>query len=128
MIEKMETFSSNFWAEIFGFIHIFINFIMAFIMQFFKFLLFTIVRPLMVGILQLASDYFWKPFLTILFNGIFQPVIIFFYNLATSLRDLALPVAQGMGYFLREFAVLIRAFRLVDVKNSINNGPFTLPQ
>lgn len=35
----------------------------------------------------------------------------------TSLRDLCAPIAEGIGYFLREIAVVLRAIRLVEVRN-----------
>lgn len=82
----------------------------------FRFVLHAIVRPLTVGLLQLTSDYFFKPLLAVLFNGVIQPPLIFLYNVATSLRDLCDPIAEGLGYFFREIAVLCRSIRLFEVK------------
>ena len=87
----------------------------------YRFLLFTIVRPLSVGLLQLISDYFFKPLLTIVFNGFIQPILIFLYNIASSFQDLCMPIARGIGYFLQEIANLIAAFRFVEIKNSTKN-------
>ncbi|XP_020707951.2 uncharacterized protein LOC105685842 [Athalia rosae] len=116
--ERTDYIATRFWAEIFGTIHIGIAFVTAFILQLIRFLLFSIVRPLTVGIVQLIADYFIKPALSILFNALIQPVLILLYNIATSFRDLCEPVAEGIGFFLREIAQLFRAFRIVEVNNS----------
>ncbi|KAF7282401.1 hypothetical protein GWI33_002715 [Rhynchophorus ferrugineus] len=112
---RTEKHTTKFWAEIFGGIHIGISFVTSFILQFFRFILYSIFRPLTIGLVQLASDYFFKPFLATVFNGIVQPVLIFIFNIAASIRDLCNPVAEGVGYFLREFAVLLGSIRLVEV-------------
>lgn len=74
------------------------------------------MRPLTIGLIQMASDYFLKPFLTICFNGIIQPFLIFLYNIATSLRDLCDPIAEAFGFFFKEIAVLFKAIRLCTYK------------
>lgn len=66
------------------------------------------------------SDYFIKPLLTIFFNGIIQPILIFFYNIATSFRDLCEPIAQTFGFFIHEIAIFFRAIRLVEINNYPN--------
>lgn len=115
--EKTDQAATRFWAEIFGTIHIGIAFVTAFILQLLRFVLYSVIRPLTVGILQLIADYFVKPLLSILFNALVQPVLILLYNIATSLRDLCEPIAEAMGLFLREIANLCAAIRLVEVKH-----------
>ncbi|XP_025831937.1 uncharacterized protein LOC108738021 isoform X2 [Agrilus planipennis] len=119
--EKSEQCAKRFWAESFGTVYIGITLFTTFVLQFFKFLLYGLIRPLTVGLLQLACDYFFKPFLAILFNGFVQPILIFFYNVATSLRDLCDPIAEGCGYFLHELAFLCRSIRLFDYKSQKPN-------
>ncbi|EFN89817.1 uncharacterized protein LOC105181454 [Harpegnathos saltator] len=115
--EKTDQAATRFWAEIFGTIHIGTAFIMAFILQLLRFLLYSVIRPLTVGILQLIADYFVKPLLSIVFNALIQPILILFYNIAMSLRDLCQPIAEALGLFLREIANLCAAIRLVEVKH-----------
>ncbi|EGI65738.1 hypothetical protein G5I_05839 [Acromyrmex echinatior] len=115
--EKTDQAATRFWAEIFGTIHIGIAFVTAFILQLLRFVLYSVIRPLTVGILQLIADYFVKPLLSILFNALIQPVLILFYNIATSLRDLCEPIAEAMGLFLREIANVCAAIRIVEVKH-----------
>ncbi|XP_045479995.1 uncharacterized protein LOC123684678 [Harmonia axyridis] len=116
--DQSEEYNIKFWGEIFGTIHIGISFITSFILQFFRFLLHSVIRPLTIGLLQITSDYFFKPFLATFFNAIIQPPLIFFYNISTSLRDICDPIAEGIGYFIREISILFRSCRLVDVKIS----------
>ncbi|KAF2904944.1 hypothetical protein ILUMI_01225 [Ignelater luminosus] len=117
LAEKAENYATKFWAELFGTIYIGFAFFTSFFLQFFRFVLHSIVRPLTIGVLQLISDYFFKPFLATLFNAVIQPPLIFFYNIATSLRDLCDPIAEGLGYFLRETAVVFKSIRLFEMKS-----------
>ncbi|XP_044736377.1 uncharacterized protein LOC123298442 [Chrysoperla carnea] len=117
LAQKTEMMTTKFWAEIFGSLHIFCAFVTAFILQFLKFTLYSIIRPLTIGIIQLTSDYFIKPFLAVLFNGILQPPLILFYNIATSIKDLCHPIAIGFGYFLIELAKVFSAIRFVEIRN-----------
>ncbi|XP_076303199.1 uncharacterized protein LOC143221677 [Lasioglossum baleicum] len=117
--EKTDQAATRFWAEIFGTVHIGTAFVTAFILQLIRFVLYSIIRPLTVGILQMFADYFIKPCLSILFNAIIQPVLILFYNIATSLKDLCEPIAEAVGLFLREIANLFAAIRIVEVKQGV---------
>lgn len=118
--EKTDQAAIRFWAEIFGTVHIGTAFVTAFILQFLRFILFSIVRPLTVGILQLLADYFVKPLLSIVFNALIQPVLILLYNVATSMKDLCEPLAQAVGFFLREIANVCAAIRIVEIKHVSN--------
>jgi len=122
-VEKTDQAATRFWAEIFGSIHIGTAFVTAFILQLLRFILYSVVRPLTIGILQLLADYAVKPALSIAFNAIIQPLLILFYNIFTSLRDLCEPIAEGMGLFLREIANLCAAIRLVEVKHVHHSTP-----
>ncbi|KAK2588771.1 hypothetical protein KPH14_001651 [Odynerus spinipes] len=119
--EKTDQAATRFWAEIFGTIHIGTAFVTAFILQLIRFILFSLVRPLTVGILQLFADYFMKPLLSIIFNALIQPVLILFYNIATSIKDLCEPLAEAIGLFLREIANLCRAIRIIEIKRENAN-------
>lgn len=83
----------------------------------FRFLFHSIIRPLTIGVVQLSSDYFFKPLLAVLFNGIIQPILIFVYNIATSLRDISKPVADSVGFFIREVSEICKSIRFVEIHN-----------
>jgi len=127
-IEKTDECATKFWAELFGVAHIFLAFLTAFVLQLFKFLLISLIRPLIIGLVQQFSDYAFKPFLTTCFNGIIQPVFIFFHNIARSFRDLCLPIARGIGHFVTQLARILKSIRLLDVNTNTTNGPFYQPQ
>ncbi|CAB0035007.1 unnamed protein product [Trichogramma brassicae] len=113
--DKGSAAATKFWARIFGLLHIGTSFVIAFVLQLLRFVLFSLVRPLTIGVIQLLSDYFLKPLLTIIFNGFLQPFLILFYNIATSFRDCCEPLAAAVGFYIKELAVLFRACRLVEV-------------
>lgn len=119
--EMTDQAATRFWAEIFGTVHIGTAFLTAFILQLIRFILFSLVRPLTVGILQLFADYFMKPLLSIIFNALIQPVLILLYNIATSIKDLCEPLAEAIGLFLREIANLCRAIRIIEIKRDNPN-------
>ncbi|XP_076179558.1 uncharacterized protein LOC143152864 [Ptiloglossa arizonensis] len=118
--EKTDQAATRFWAEIFGTIHIGTAFVTAFILQLIRFVLYSIIRPLTVGVLQMLADYFIKPCLSIVFNALIQPVLILLYNIATSLKDLCEPISEAIGLFLREIANLCAAIRIVEVKQGVS--------
>lgn len=120
--DKTEECNTKFWAEIFGTCHIGVSFVTSFLLQLLRFTLYSIIRPLTIGFIQLSSDYFFKPFLATLFNAVIQPPLIFIYNICTSLRDICDPLAEGMGYFIKEVATLFKACRLVDYKSGKTCG------
>ncbi|XP_017767907.1 PREDICTED: uncharacterized protein LOC108556344 [Nicrophorus vespilloides] len=120
LAEKTEHYTTRFWAEFFGSIHIGFSFLTSFVLQFIRFILSSLVRPLTVGLAQLISDYCLKPLLATLFNAVLQPPLIFTYNVATSVRDICQPLAEGIGFFLREIAALIRALRCFEYRKDTN--------
>lgn len=115
--EKTSTVATRFWAEIFGYVHIGASFLTAFILQLLRCVLFSLIRPLTVGVIQLVADYFIKPLLSITFNGLIQPFLILFYNVATSLRDCCEPLATALGYYMRQLALLFRSCRLIEINH-----------
>ncbi|CAG5074968.1 Protein of unknown function [Cotesia congregata] len=117
LVSKSQNAAVRFWAEIFSSIHIGITFVTSFLLQLLKFLMVSTLRPLTVGVIQLTSDYLIKPVLSITFNGLVQPVLIFLLNVATSVRDVCKPLAEALGFFLLEISNLCRAFRFVEVKH-----------
>ncbi|XP_018571413.1 uncharacterized protein LOC108911062 [Anoplophora glabripennis] len=116
LAERTEAYTTRFWAEIFGTLHIGVSFGISFVLQLFRFFLYSLFRPLTVGLVQLGTDYFLKPCIATLFNAIVQPPLIFLYNVCASLRDVCRPIAEGMGYFLKETATAIKAFRIIDIR------------
>lgn len=78
-------------------------------------MLYSLIRPITVGFLQITADYLVKPFLTIIYNGIFQPPMILLYNVLTSISDIFEPLSLIICHILRPFGELFHEFRLVQI-------------
>ena len=83
--------------------------------------MYSIFRAIIVGILQITSDYLFKPLLAVLFNGLLQPQFIFCQNIFHSICNMLNPITKLIGNILKPFTEFIRAMRLVEVKN-VNRG------
>ncbi|BFF97346.1 uncharacterized protein DMAD_05780 [Drosophila madeirensis] len=117
LADRATTYATHFWAELFGLLHIAVAFVVAFILQSYRFVLYSLVNTLLVGLLHLTSDYVLKPVLTTLFNGFLQPPLILVYNILCSLRDITEPLGDALGHFLNPLATVCGSLRLVDVNH-----------
>ncbi|XP_016992304.2 uncharacterized protein LOC108054063 [Drosophila rhopaloa] len=115
LADRATTYATHFWAELFGLLHIAVAFVVAFILQSYRFVLYSLINTLIVGLLHMTSDYMLKPFLTMLFNGYLQPPLIFLFNILCSVRDILEPVASTLNNFMKPLATVGNSFRLVDV-------------
>ncbi|KAH8372023.1 hypothetical protein KR093_009766 [Drosophila rubida] len=115
LADRATTYATHFWAEFFGLLHIGVAFVVAFVLQCYRFMLYSIVNTLIVGLLHMTSDYLVKPALTVTFNGFLQPPMIFVYNVMCSLRDILEPVADTLSNFIKPLATLGGSIRLINV-------------
>jgi len=79
--------------------------------------LYSILRAIIVGFLQITSDYLLKPVLAVVFNGFLQPQFIFVQNIFQSICSMLGPLTKLMGNVVKPFTECVRAFRVVEVKN-----------
>uniref|UniRef100_T1H1X1 Uncharacterized protein n=1 Tax=Megaselia scalaris TaxID=36166 RepID=T1H1X1_MEGSC len=77
LLNQTEYYANRVWAEIFGSLQIGVTFFISFVLQLYRFILYSLFRVLIVGFLQITSDYCLKPIMTVLFNGFLQPPLIF---------------------------------------------------
>lgn len=82
-----------------------------------SFLLYSILRALIVGFLQITSDYLLKPILAVIFNGLLQPQFIFTQNIFQSICNTLEPLTKLMAISMKPLTDCVRAFRIVEVKN-----------
>ncbi|XP_062130579.1 uncharacterized protein LOC133841829 [Drosophila sulfurigaster albostrigata] len=115
LADRATTYATHFWAEFFGLLHIGVAFVVAFVLQCYRFVLYSLVNTLLVGLLHMTSDYLVKPALTVAFNGFLQPPMIFLYNIMCSLRDILEPVADTLSNFIKPLAILGDSIRLINV-------------
>lgn len=115
LADRATTYATHFWAEFFGLLHIGVAFVVAFVLQSYRFVLYSVINSLLVGLLHMTSDYLVKPALTVTFNGFLQPPMIFLYNVMCSLRDILEPVADTLNNFIKPLATLGASLRLINV-------------
>lgn len=77
-----------------------------------------VVRGFLVGTVQIFSDYILKPVLTLSYNAILQPPLLFVGNVGKAVREAVRPVALLIGDFLEPLVRVVGAIRLVHVEAS----------
>ncbi|EDV97262.1 uncharacterized protein LOC6556988 [Drosophila grimshawi] len=115
LADRATTYATHFWAEFFGLLHIGVAFAVAFILQCYRFVLYSVINTLIVGWLHMTSDYLVKPALTVVFNGFLQPPMIFLYNVMCSLRDILEPLSDTLNNLMKPLATLGESVRLINV-------------
>uniref|UniRef100_A0A1A9ZLD5 Uncharacterized protein n=1 Tax=Glossina pallidipes TaxID=7398 RepID=A0A1A9ZLD5_GLOPL len=106
LAERAVFYTTRFWGEVFGSLHIGFALIVTFMLQTYRFFLYAFINTLLVGFLDMTSDYFVKPLLTVLFNGFLQPPLIFCFNLLSSVRDILEPIAETANNFMQPIATV----------------------
>lgn len=119
--QQTTDFATKFWAEIYGTIHVAFAFFVAFIIQTLRFFLYSLIRPLSIGLIQIMSDYFVKPLLTVVFNGILLPPLKLLQNILKAICDVIEPIARAFDGLLRPVVNLIQSFRLVEIRKERTN-------
>ncbi|XP_069485649.1 uncharacterized protein [Ambystoma mexicanum] len=106
------------FREVFGLLGIFANLMTVFLIELISFLSKTVFQVLAVGLLTVIGDHIIKPFLVALFNSVLQPILIFLQNILRSLQNLTYPFIDVLKSVSLQIAIVIRAFRLVEVHSS----------
>ncbi|KAI8115959.1 hypothetical protein CVS40_11902 [Lucilia cuprina] len=124
LAERATHYATRFWAEFFGSLQIatcHLVFIVTFILQTYRFVLYSLINILLVEFLHMTSDYLLKPLLIVIFNGFLQPPLIFCFNILSSLRDILEPIADTLNNFMKPVATVGRSIRLVHVTHNKKN-------
>ncbi|KAM7358884.1 uncharacterized protein ACRADG_003679 [Cochliomyia hominivorax] len=121
LAERTNHYATRFWAEFFGSLQIGVSFLVTFLLQSYRFILYSLINILLVEFLHMTSDYLVKPLLTVIFNGFLQPPLIFCFNILASLRDILEPIADTLNNFMKPVATVGRSLRLIHVTYSKKN-------
>uniref|UniRef100_A0A1B0C0Y3 Caveolin n=2 Tax=Nemorhina TaxID=44051 RepID=A0A1B0C0Y3_9MUSC len=121
LAERAVFYTTRFWGEVFGSLHIGFALIVTFMLQTYRFFLYAFINTLLVGFLDMTSDYFVKPLLTVIFNGFLQPPLIFCFNLLSSVRDILEPIAETANNFMKPIATIGKSVRLIHVTYTKKN-------
>ncbi|XP_037934223.1 uncharacterized protein LOC119668699 [Teleopsis dalmanni] len=115
--ERATDCATRFWAEFFGSLYIGVAFIVTFILQTYRFLLYSFVNTLLVGLLHMTADYFLKPLLTVCFNGFIQPLLTLLQNIFTSIRNALEPISDTFNNCMKPVATVFSSFRIVEINH-----------
>lgn len=115
LLIQTEYYANRVWAELFGILQIAVTFFLSFVLQFYRFILYSVFRMFIVGLFQITSDYFLKPLITVVYNSFIQPPFILLYNIMTSMQDSLIPLAQTVNNFLIPFTNILKSIRLITV-------------
>ncbi|XP_071099413.1 uncharacterized protein [Haliotis cracherodii] len=120
--DKAEIVMRRLWQEVFGGLRLVTGFFIIFIVEALKFVFHHVAQPIIIGLLTGVGDFFIKPLLSLTFSLIFQPIIVFFWNMLTGVRHLSQPVTDILHGVLTPIAMVLRSFRLFDItyQNSSN--------
>ncbi|CAH0406751.1 unnamed protein product [Chilo suppressalis] len=75
-----------------------------------------VVRDLVTGVVQTASDYALKPALALVFNAVVRPPLVFAANVSRAVRAALRPLAAAATDAVEPAAALLRSLRLVTVR------------
>lgn len=103
------------YQEFFGFLRIITSIVLVFIIELVKYLIKYIFGPIVVGILETVGDFVVKPTLTLVFNGIIQPLGVFLWNVFVALRHMFGPVGDILKKLFTPLAMLCRSIRCVEI-------------
>lgn len=121
LADKATLYATKFWAEFFGSLQIGVAFVVTFLLQSYRFVLYSIINILLVEFLHMTSDYLIKPLLTVIFNGFLQPPLIFCFNILSSIRDILEPIADTLNNFMKPIATVGRSIRLIHATYNKKN-------
>lgn len=83
--------------------------------------LLVLIRGAVTGAVQTISDYAFKPALTLTYNALLQPTLVFTANFTRGIRAALRPLAATVGDAVEPVARLLGAVRLVDVRVACPN-------
>ncbi|XP_030844947.1 chromodomain-helicase-DNA-binding protein 1-like [Strongylocentrotus purpuratus] len=116
--DKSELIFRRCAREIFATLRILVDFFLIFLLEGLRFLAYNIVSAFLVGVTTGFGDYFLRPVATAIFNGLCQPFAMFCFNVGVATRTSTRPFVDVLHNFLSLVAMVIRAFRLVEVNHN----------
>ncbi|XP_041471532.1 uncharacterized protein LOC121421014 [Lytechinus variegatus] len=116
--DKSELIFRRCAREIFATLRILVDFVLIFLLEGLRFLAYNIISALLVGVTTGFGDYFLRPVATAIFNGLCQPCAMFCFNVGVATRTSTRPFVDVLHNFLSVIAMVIRAFRLVEVNQN----------
>jgi hypothetical protein len=112
---RVEGYAKRGWQEFFAVLRIITSIFVLLAVEALQYVTNYIARPLLLGVLSMMGNRLVKPLLAGLFNLVIQPFLIFSWNVASGVRHVLNPLIDVLGAVTSKLAVLLQAFRLVEV-------------
>ncbi|CAH1256103.1 Hypp1589 [Branchiostoma lanceolatum] len=113
--DKSEVMVRRGVQELFGVMRLLVDVFVILAVELARFVFRQVVQNLLIGLLVVMGDHFVKPLVAALFNSFLQPVLMLLWNVATATRTVFGPVVDILRGVALQFAVVLRAFRLVEL-------------
>ncbi|XP_066275528.1 uncharacterized protein [Branchiostoma lanceolatum] len=113
--DKSEVMVRRGVQELFGVMRLLVDVFVILAVELARFVFRQVVQNLLIGLLVVMGDHFVKPLVAALFNSFLQPVLMLLWNIATATRTVFGPVIGILRGVALQFAVVLRAFRLVEL-------------
>ena len=112
---RVEGYIQRAWQEFFGALRILTSIAIFLVVEALNYVTNHVARPLFLGVVIMTGNRLVKPVLAGLFNLILQPFVIFSWNFVSGVRHVCQPLIDILGGVTSKLAVLLQAFRLVEV-------------
>ncbi|XP_076115275.1 uncharacterized protein LOC143083034 [Mytilus galloprovincialis] len=123
--EKFERILIRIYQEFFGVIRIITSIAILLLVETLNYVLKYVLQPLVVGVLGTIGEFFFKPLLSIFFNGFVQPFGIFLWNAAVSFRHMFGPLGDILRRILKEVSMCCKSFKPIEIHWKTGHGTKT---
>ncbi|KAI8481729.1 hypothetical protein Bbelb_405660 [Branchiostoma belcheri] len=113
--DKSEVLVRRGVQEMFGVLRLIVDVFVILAVELARFVFRQILQNLVVGLVVVMGDHFFKPLVAAVFNSFLQPVLMLLWNVATATRTVFGPLVDILRGVALQIAVVLRAFRLVEV-------------
>ncbi|XP_019639836.1 PREDICTED: uncharacterized protein LOC109481690 [Branchiostoma belcheri] len=113
--DKSEVLVRRGVQEMFGVLRLLVDVFVILAVELARFVFRQILQNLVVGLVVVMGDHFFKPLVAAVFNSFLQPVLMLLWNVATATRTVFGPLVDILRGVALQIAVVLRAFRLVEV-------------
>ncbi|XP_078580391.1 uncharacterized protein LOC144864316 [Branchiostoma floridae x Branchiostoma japonicum] len=113
--DKSEVYVRRGVRELFGALRLLVDVFVILTVELSRFLFRQLVQNLLIGLLVVMGDHLFKPLVAALFNSFLQPGLMLMWNVATATKTVFSPLIDILRGVALQVAVVLRAFRLVEV-------------
>ncbi|XP_067146095.1 uncharacterized protein [Apteryx mantelli] len=120
--ERSKKMAQQNLRQLLSFLRLLVDALTVLLVELVRFLGESVVQVLLVGLLTAIGEHMLKPLLVAVSNSILQPLLLFLLNLLHGIRDLTYPLIDILEGICLQVAVVLRAFRLVEINVQSDGG------